>query len=75
MIIDLILDRKAGKDYSPREFYNEVSQYEQNFPALMIANALDGGNDIAVRNRLAEYIRDNGYNENIINYIYSVNWL
>ena len=27
MIVDLILDRRAGDEYDPRRFYSEVSEY------------------------------------------------
>lgn len=73
MIIDLILDRKDGKEYSPREFYNGVMGY--GVVGHSIAGALDDGEEIDVKRELSRYILDNDYNPDIINYIQSVNWL
>ena len=34
MIVDLILDRRAGDEYDPRRFYSEVSEYGDVWPDL-----------------------------------------
>lgn len=78
MIIDLILDRKDGKKYNPREFYNGVVGYWGTFQddvMLKIADALDGGTEIEVKRSLARYIIEHEYNLEIIDYIKSVEWL
>ena len=77
MIIDLILDRKEGMAYSPREFYNSVMSYYNAFPAIVepIANALDNKADIDIKKELCTYIIDNGYNQTLCAYINETNWL
>lgn len=71
MIIDLILDRKDGVEYSPRKFYNEVTNYLN----LDIAEALDNGTEEDVKRELCFYIIEGGYNPDLCEYINSVNWL
>ena len=73
MIIDLILDRKDGLQYEPKRFYNEVTQYGE--VGYQIAEALDNGTELAIKMELGKYIKNNGYNEGLIKYIFSVNWL
>lgn len=73
MIIDLILDRKDGTNYQPREFYNSVMNYGEI--GWGIAEALDNGSETQVKNELSKYITDQDYNPEIANYIKSVNWL
>lgn len=76
MIIDLILDRKDGQQYNAREFYSEISQYENIFGFRPdISRAIDGGINEDVQRALCAYIDANGYNPEIKNYINSVNWL
>lgn len=77
MIIDLILDRKDGDAYSPREFYNAVQEYGEVFGdvAWNITRAMDEGSELDVKAVLCRYIIDNGYNEKTCEYIISVNWL
>ena len=76
MIIDLILDRKDGQQYNAREFYSEISQYENIFGFRPdISRALDGGINEDVQRSLCAYIDANGWNPKIKNYINSVNWL
>ena len=47
MIVDLILDRRAGDEYDPRRFYVEVSEYGDIWPDLAypITMAMDGGEE------------------------------
>ena len=73
MIIDLILDRKDGKESSAKEFYNNVAQYGEIGDD--IAQALDGGENEDVRRALNNYIDGNDYNEEIKKFINSQDWL
>ena len=77
MIIDLILDRRAGDEYDPRRFYAEVSDYGEIWPDLAypIARAMDGGDEAEVKAALCDYIECNGYPEDIAEYVNSVKWL
>lgn len=77
MIIDIILDRKCGEKYSPREFYRSIMEYGEMWPGIAwpIARAMDGGTEKDVKRELCEYIDNNGYNPEIKEYINSVNWL
>lgn len=77
MIIDLILDRKDGAGYTPRDFYMEVMQYGRAFPNLAhpITMAMDAGNEQDVKTALCNYIDECDYNPQIKNYINSQNWL
>lgn len=77
MIIDLILDRKDGKWYKPKTFYNEVMEYGEIFGdiAWNIARAMDEGEEDDVKEELCHYIISQGYNLSICDYINSVNWL
>mgnify|MGYP003196611153 FL=1 len=45
MIIDLILDRKDGKEYVPGDFYTGVMGYLDVFPEIVIpiAEAMENG--------------------------------
>lgn len=74
MIIDLILDRKDGQEYNPREFYFEVLDYGGIF-AERITRAMDCGTEKDIKNQLCRYIIQCLYNEDICDYINSVNWL
>lgn len=73
MIIDLILDRKDGENYTPKQFYNDVMNYGKI--GFDIAEALDSGEEKDVKEKLCQYVIDNDYNEEICKYINSVNWL
>lgn len=77
MIIDLILDRKSGEAYEPREFYYDVVGYGEIWPDLAwpIARAIDEGTEQDVKNELCAYIDKAGYNTVIKEYINSVEWL
>lgn len=76
MIIDLILDRKDGVPYDPRKFYYEILGYENTFNFdFSISETLDYGSELDVKNTLKKYIKTQGYNEDINQYIDSVNWL
>lgn len=73
MIIDLILDRRAGDDYSARDFYFDVMGYGPI--GYEITRAMDGGTENDIRRALCSYIRENGYNPEICKYVNSVSWL
>lgn len=73
MIIDLVLNRKDGKAYNPKEFYNEVNQYGSI--GFDITGAMDSGTEEQVKRSLARYIVNENYNLDIIAYINSQNWL
>lgn len=77
MIIDLILDRRAGVEYSTIEFYKDLQGYGKVFGNLAwdIVRAMDEGIELYVKEALCKYIIDQGYNEKICEYINSVNWL
>lgn len=77
MIIDLILDRKDGYDYSVAEFYNELQEYGTIFNDIAwdIARAMDEGTEEDVKKELCRYVIEQGYNPQICEYINSVNWL
>lgn len=73
MIIDKILDRKDGAPYKPKKFYDDVSIYGGY--GFTIANMMDSGEEKDVKKILCQYIKDNDYDEDIITYINSVDWL
>lgn len=74
MIIDEILDRKAGRPYNAKAFYNYCMDY---FDGLgdMITRAMDGGTNGDVQEALCGYILQQDYNPDICDYIRSVDWL
>lgn len=73
MIIDIILDRKDGYDYSPNQFYRNVLDYGR--AGFAIGRAMDYGEEQDVKNALCDYVIHNQYNEDICKYIKSVDWL
>lgn len=77
MIIDLILDRQDGAEYSPRRFYNEVMDYGSIWPEICdpISRAMDYGEEEDVKRELCRYIDEQGYSPDIKDYINEVNWL
>lgn len=74
MLIDLILDRRAGDEYSAREMYyylmDDVFDFYRD-----IAKVMDEGTEEDVKKALCDYVMSEGYNPDICNYINSVNWL
>lgn len=77
MIIDLILDRKAGDAYNPRDFYCHVLDYRDIWPEISdpITKAMDEKPEQVVKFELCRYVIENGYNPEICDYINSVDWL
>lgn len=76
MIIDLILDRKCGSSYSPKEFRRRVAEYGETWPemAAPILEAMDNGTDGTIKAALCQYVIGNEYNPEICDYICSVSW-
>lgn len=74
MIIDLILDRRDGQEYNPRQFYAEVMEYGGR-DAERITRAMDADNEQATRVELCLYIIRNDYPGEICDFIRSVKWL
>lgn len=75
MIIDLILDRKDGTPYVPKQFYNAVMKYESVLTiGRGISRAMDSGSEEDIRRELSDYVIGNGYNPEITDYINSVKW-
>lgn len=74
MIIDEILDRKAGRPYNAKAFYNYCLDY---FDGLgdTITRAMDGGTNGDVQEALCGYILQQDYNPEICDYVRSVNWI
>lgn len=77
MIIDLILDRKDGKEYAPGDFYTGVMGYLDVFPEIVIpiAEAMENGEESDVQRELCAYVENGEYSRDICDYIKSVKWL
>ena len=74
MIIDEILNRKDGADYtaeSMRYIYDEAT----TFGYTELARALDGGDNSDIVRELCAYIDDNGYRKTIKEYVRGQNWI
>jgi rRNA pseudouridine-1189 N-methylase Emg1 (Nep1/Mra1 family) len=87
MLIDLILDRKDGKNvvvkdgkcyttsqYDAKRFYNNIEEYNQVFDGIHndLLMALDSGVNKDIQRELNIYIVKENYNPDIIKYINSV---
>lgn len=80
MVIDLILDRKAGEfKYNAKKAYDYIRTEEECFDfienGINISGAMDHGTEEDVKKQLCNYILKNDYNPEICEYINSVNWL
>lgn len=75
MVIDLILDRKDGKEYNFKEFFENVFKYGKTFQNYSLINAFAMGNEKDIKKALCDYIIYNDYNQNICDYIKSVKWI
>jgi len=73
MIIDLMLDRKDGTNYVPKQFYYDVMNYGEI--GNKISRAMDSGKELDIKTALSNYILENGYSLDITDYIFSVDWL
>ena len=76
MIIDLILDRRAGVPFDSVDFAFQVNDYKEIFPeqAQPILEALSTKCEQRVKHALCAYVLDNGYNPEICDFINSVSW-
>jgi hypothetical protein len=72
MLIDEILDRRDGKKYKAKDFYNYCMKDEIYHD---VAEALDNGEEKDIKKILCKYIMKEHYNPFICDYINSVNWL
>ena len=76
MIIDLILDRRDGCGYDPALFAFDVNDYNNIFhDAAGILAALVTKDENKVRAALCDYVRSEGCDPEICDYINSVYWL
>lgn len=77
MIIDLILDRKDGKEYNPKAFYYNVKKYFNVFPEITkpIINAFHDKNEDNIQLELGYYIINEGYDTGLLEYILKNKWL
>lgn len=73
MIIDLICDRMDGVHYEPARFYYGVMNYGEI--GHEITRAMDAGTNADVQAALCEYIKKQGYNTELCNYINEREWL
>lgn len=74
MLVDAILDRKDGQEYSPKALYNYLNGWAGGLYDD-VCRALDCGDNEDVKRELCGYILANGYNPEICVYINSVDWL
>lgn len=74
MLIDAILDRMDGQEYSPKALYNYLNGWAGGLYDD-VCRALDCGDNEDVQRVLCEYIENEGYNMDICEYIRSVDWL
>lgn len=74
MIIDLILDRKDGKEYNKEAFFSEVLEYSKEGNFYDLANAFGLGSEKEVKEALCSYVIRNDYNPTICEFINSNNW-
>lgn len=77
MIIDRILDRYDNEkdndfNYNAHDFYYSVFEYGRI--GHDITRAMDAGSEDDTRRALCDYIRKNGYNAKIIDYINNRVW-
>lgn len=73
MIIDLILDRKDNLVYDDLEFCEGCLDYIDD--ESDIVQGLRSGDELAVKEALRQYIKNNEYNPLLIDYIEQVNWI
>lgn len=76
MLIDIILDRKDGVPYNPKEFIKDVKYYEKFFKfGHAISDAFEAGDEEGVKDALIDYIKKYGYDNNSLRrWIQSQNW-
>lgn len=74
MLIDAILDRRGGQEYSPKALYDYLNGWVGGLYDN-VCRALDCGDNEDIQRVLCEYIENEGYNMDICEYICSVDWL
>ena len=74
MIIDVILDRRAGDEYTANEM-RRLYDYAMDFKFWDLAEALDCGGNEDIQRELCQYIIDQNYCPTIIDYVNSVDWV
>lgn len=74
MLIDAIVERRMGVPYSSVEFFCYLWQWENGWYSDVLA-AMCSGKERDVKRSLCAYILDGGYNEELCDYINSVDWL
>jgi len=74
MIIDAILDRKDGDEYTAEEMRYMYDQ-ATFFGHVELARALDGGDNAHIVEELCKYIDNEEYNPEIKKYVRSVDWV
>jgi hypothetical protein len=74
MIIDVILDRRDGYEYTENSM-KRLYDYAMYFKFWKLADALDNGDNEDIQRELCQYILDQDYNPELIDYINSVNWV
>lgn len=75
MIIDLILDRKAGVEYNVLNHLDYIKAEQEIFEFTPnIYEAFKSGDDNQAKRALCKYIDEHGYNPEIKEYIKSVSW-
>lgn len=76
MLIDVILDRRDGVEYDPRELYSYLQEEGEVFPFYWdYARIMDEGTEEEMREALCEYVRQHGYRSELCEYIRSMEWL
>lgn len=73
MIIDSILDRKDGKKYNAKQFYDEITPH--GLISYEIAGTMDSGEEANVRRALVNYLVDYNYPPELFDYVNGQRWL
>lgn len=76
MLIDKILDRRDGEEYSPRDLYNYLQEEGEVFAFYWdYARIMDEGTEKEMQDALCEYVTASGYRLDVCDYVRSVDWL
>jgi hypothetical protein len=82
MIIDMILDRRAGYRYNAKEFYDNVVEYNETFDGIgeNILQAMNFDDEHFTKIAIRWYLKFEGYYEGqnmetLGDYVDSVEWL
>ena len=71
MIIDEILDRRDGCKYDPEYLVDTAKINGFN----NVVKAFESKDENAVKSSLKEYVHENGYSDNVCEYIDSQQWI